>query len=173
MLTGPQRNLFAVTASLCIALLLWSGVRWHNYRAAAQEAVRDLQHCQRIAAEIEAARTAPQTALLAQQSEQQISGEIDRAAQAAEIPDTDVQRITPQLGRRIDKSPHLLQPVDVTIRQVTMGQLARFLGELGTMESGLQATSIHLSEPRTAPTEKGNEVWSCELVLTYLVFSPE
>jgi hypothetical protein len=173
MRSRKYRALFGAAALLLIALLLVSGLRWHAQRVAARVAVKELADCREIAAQIEALRAIPKSASLEKQSEQQITLCIQRAAQAAEIPDADILRIAPQPGRRIAKSSHVQQPTTVEIRQTTLGQLSRFLGELSVVEVGLQPTSIRLTAPRTPPPETQNEVWACELVLTYLVFSPE
>ncbi|MHB8974212.1 MAG: hypothetical protein ACYC3X_27610 [Pirellulaceae bacterium] len=173
MLPAKYRALFITAASLCVVLFLLSGLDWHWRRAAAQLAVRELAACQVIATEIESLRATPKSASLQKQTEQQITLAIQRAAQVAEIPDSDILRITPQQGRRLGKSPHIQQPTAVEIRQATLGQLARFLGELSLVDVGLQSTSIRLAAPRTSPPASETERWACELVLTYLVFSPE
>ena len=173
MLAGKYRVLFVAAASLLIALLLISGVRWHAQLAAARLAVTELADCREIAAKIESLRAIPKSASLEKQTEQQITLCIQRAAQVAEIPDSDILRITPQQGKRLAKSAHIEHPTAVEIRQTTLGQLSRFLSELSVVDVGLQPTSIRLTAPNMPPPETQTEVWACELVLTYLVFSPE
>lgn len=161
-------------AILLIAVLVaLAASAWRAQRAAARQAVAELAECRRLAARIEACRAAPRTALSEKQSAQQISLSVQRAAQAAEISDTDILHITPRQGRRLGKSVHVQQPVDVEFRQITLGQLSRFIDELHIVDAGLEPTSIRLTAPRAQPAGNRNELWTCELVLTYLVFSPE
>jgi len=167
------RAVFMVVASLSVALLLISGVRWHAQLTSARMAVGELAECRAIATRIESLRAIPQSASLEKQTPQQITLYIQRAAQVAEIPDSDLLRVTPQPGRRVPRSPHIEQPTTVEIRQTSLGQLSRFLSELSVLDVGLQPTSIRLTAPRTPPAETQTEVWGCELVLTYLLFSPE
>ena len=173
MLTGMPRLLYATALLLGILSLTWAAFRLMNRRVAAHEAVAELAECKRIAMDIEAARTSPKTALLEKQSDQQISSSIQLAAQVAEIPDKDILRINPLQGRRLAKSAHIEQPIDIEIRQVTFGQLSRFLAELSAAECGLKPASLHLTAPRTTPDEGSTELWGCDLVLSYRVFSPD
>lgn len=167
------RILVTVIGLFCGLLWLAGVMRWQGNRASAQQAAEDLAACRRLAEELEELRGAPQTVRLEQQTQQQITLSIQRAAQIAEIADSNILRITPQAGRRLRDSPHLQQPVDVEIRSLTLGQLTRFLNELGALDEGLKPTSLRLTAPRSQPSDTKNEMWGCEFVLTYLVFSPE
>ena len=162
--------------TLGVVLQVWAGWRWYAERSATHRAVRELAACRQLATEIAALKSRPKSAVLQPQTDQQITLAIQQAAQFAEIPDGDILRITPQQGRRLGKSPHIQQPTTVEIRQATLGQISRFLAELSVTDMRLQPTSIRLSAPRMSPEEAGatrTERWSCEFVLTYLVFSPE
>lgn len=169
----PLRRCFVVAAPLCLALLVVSGTAWHARRVAAHQSRLDLERCRQLAAEIRALRAAPHTALAARQSEQQLLLAIERAAQEAEIPDAELLRITPQRARRLGRSAQVQQPTSVEIRQLTLGQLARFLAAPSLAATGLEATSIRLAAPRVPPGASETEKWTCESILTYLVFSPE
>ena len=161
------------TIMLMAAGSAWMLFHCHQRSVIARRAMEELAVCQQLADRIQSLRTSPRQAVLKKQSVQRISLCIQQAAEAAELPDSDILRITPRQGRRVGKSPHVEQPVDVTIRKLTLGQLSRFLEELQAGAGGLQPTSIRLTAPRSKPSETENELWSCELVLTYLVFSPE
>lgn len=158
---------------LSMAIAAVAGLRWYSQRILARRAVEELAICRQIAAEIDSGRGSPQRAMLERQSDQQISLLIERAAQEAEILDSEILRITPQPGLRRTKSIYVEQPTAVQLRQVSLIQLSRFLGELGISEAGLQPTSIRLTAPRTRSSTLPHDDWTCELVLTYLVFSPE
>jgi hypothetical protein len=169
------KTLFFSSCIACLALFAFGAASWAVNRAAAQRAALDLAVCRRLSLEIEQLRDAPHTVHQEQQTQQQITLSIQRAAQIAEIPDADILRVTPQSGRRLKNSAHIQQPVDLEIRALTLGQLSRFLTELQELDKGLHPTSIRLTAPRSESTtsQNENETWACEFVLTYLVFSPE
>ncbi len=167
-----QRQIAAVTASFCVVTLVLAAFRWHSQRASAHEAASELAQCRRLAAEILALRDAPQQALAEAQTLRQVQASIQQAATIAEIPQAEIRHIKPQAGRRRGRSDHVEQPTSVEIGRATLGQLARLLGELEALETGLKPTVIRLDAPRNTPDSE-TEYWTCELVLTYLVFSPE
>ncbi len=193
MLVGTQRTFYVISLCISFICLLLASVQWYVQHAAVEQAAKELAACRRIAAEIESFRMAPKAAVLEQQTSQQISLAVQSAAQVAEIPDSEILEIRPRHGRRLEKSPYIEQPTEVPIRKATLGQLSRFLGELSAIDSGLKPVSITLKAPhavsnsasnsasnaasndaRTEVTEFGfTEFWECDLVLTYLVFSPE
>jgi hypothetical protein len=167
------RTLYPVTCAVSVALLAIAGLRWHSCRGAADQAARELAECEALGAEIVRLRVQPKSVSLEKRSNQQLTSFIAQAAQRAEIPESSVQRVSPQQERRLGKSPHVQQPTQLEIRHATLGQLARFVTELSSLDGGLKPTSIRLAAPRDAPPDATTECWACELVLTYLVFSPE
>jgi hypothetical protein len=156
-----------------IVSLLFSGFHWLHCRDNAYAALQNLEDCRQLADQIEAIKTAPAQASLEQQTQQDLAKKIEQAAHIAEFPKSAIASITPQTGRRMGNSSLQAHPTSVQIREIPMKQLVRFLMELSSDESGLQATSLRLTAPRTAPPSEAEERWSVELILTYLVFSPE
>lgn len=172
---GADRRRVVVSVALTLALMLVLGSTWRWYArgASAREAAEELVLCREMASQIRSYRASPQAAQWERPSEQQVTLLIERAAEEAEISHADILRITPQQGRRQNKASHVEQPTAVEFRQITLGQVSRFLQALKAADLGLQPTSIRLNAPRNSPAATQNEVWSCEFVLTYVVFSPE
>jgi len=156
-----------------LVLLAVCGLRLHRSRVTADAAVGNLESCMRLASQIGVLRAAPMHASLQRQSSQDLALQIDRAAQIAQIAGSAIVRINPQASRRVEDSAILEQPTCVEIRQISLEQLVKFLGELSSSESGLQATSIRLTAPRASAGDQQCETWSVEVVLTHLIFSPE
>ena len=156
-----------------VALLVVSGLRLAHSRTAAFASRGNLEDCQHLAEQIDTLKTAPAQASLQQRTQKDLAQKIEQAAQIAEIPGSAILSISPQAGRRLGTSSLSAQPTNVHLREIPLKQLVRFLVELSADESGLQATSLRLTAPRTAPGNEAQERWSVELVLTYLVFSPE
>jgi len=171
--TDSRRVAISVLLTLSLVLALASAWRWYALSESAREAAKELALCRDMATQIRSYRASPQAAQLERPSQQQVTLLIERAAEEAEIPNADILRITPQQGRRRSKASHVEQPTNVELRQVTLGQLSRFFQGLRAVDLGLQPTSIRLTAPRNSPAATQNEVWGCELVLTYVVFSPE
>lgn len=154
-------------------LLAFCGWEMLQAQAAAEAAGENLQRCQQLADQIQTLKAAPAQASLEQQSTKEVATRIERAAQVAGIASSAITQIQPQAPRRIGKSAHVQQPTHVAIRQVTLEQLSKFLGELALGESVLETTSLRLSMPRGTSTATAGESWTAEVVLTHLVFSPE
>jgi len=170
---GRYRGLLLIVVALLLVWLVVSCLRWHAQLKAARSAVQELADCRMLAAHIEALRANPTNVSLHTQTQQQINTWVQRAAEVAEIPKKEIRSVLPQPVRRLAKTPHVQHPTTVEIWQTSLGQLSRFLSELSALEAGLQPTSIRLTAPRTPPRATQTEVWTCELTLTYLVFSPE
>ena len=126
-----------------------------------------------MAAQIKLLKGAPAQASLVHRTQKDLSEKIEQTAQVAKIPASAIISIRPQAGRRLGTSLLSAMPTDLHIRDVSLKQLVRFLVELSADDSELQTTSLRLTAPRTLPPKEADERWSAELVLTYLVFSPE
>jgi len=155
------------------ALLAASGFRLVHNRSAAYAAQKNLEDCRQLAAQIDVLKGAPAQASLEQRTQKDLSRKIEQTAQIAEIPASAIISISPQAGRRLGTSALSALPTNLQVRDVSLKQLVRFLVELSADDSGLQATSLRLTAPRTVPPKEAEERWSAEMVLTYLVFSPE
>jgi hypothetical protein len=156
-----------------VVLLVLSGVHLLHSRSAAYASAQNLDTCRELADQIVTLRSAPAQASLERRTLQDLSRKIEQAAQIAEIPGSAIVSINPQPGRRIGNSALMAHPTSIQFRETPLKHLVRFLIELAADESGLEATSLRLKAPRIAPLTEAEERWTVELVLTYLVFSPE
>jgi hypothetical protein len=156
-----------------VVLLVFSGLRLRHSRSAAYASAENLRSCRQLAEQIETLKAAPAQASLERRTLQDLSRKVEQAAQIAEIPGSAIVSISPQAGRRMGASALMAHPTSIQFRDTPLRQLVRFLIELAADESGLDATSLRLKAPRNAPPAEAEERWTVELVLTYLVFSPE
>lgn len=167
------RSPHLVVTALLVGCVFFTGLRCHEKRSSAVAAVLNLHSCHQLERRINVLREAPKNASLQIQSFQDLAVKIERAAQVAEIPEASIVSITPQQGRRMGESSHVEHPTDVELRGISLKQLASFLRELSSAESGLHATMLRVSAPRTGEARENSETWAVELVLTYLLFSPK
>jgi len=168
-----SRLLIAAMYIGLMVLLLICGLHMVQSRRAAARAAENLATCRQLAEQIDLLKAVPTHASLERQSLQALSLRIEQAAQIAGIAESAIVRISPQAGRRVKDSAHIEQPTTVQFRQISLKQLVGFLVELSASQSGLQATSVRLTAPRTPPADQQGETWSVEVVLTQLIFSPE
>ena len=171
----PRRTawLTALVFGGLVVTSITSGLRLAAKRAAASTAQCNLADCKQLARKIDRLKIAPAQESLHERSQEDLAHKIEQAAQLAKIPGSAILSINPQPGRRLGNSSLSAQPTNVQLRDVPLKQLVKFLIELSADESGLQPTSLRLTAPRTPPGKEALERWSVELVLTYLVFSPE
>lgn len=169
-----RRQLLAVALySGLVVLLIVSAAHMLRQKSAAAAAAFNHQKCKRLAAQLEALQAAPTHSSLRRRSSEDLASKVEQAARVAEISPDAIVRINPQASHRVGKSSYLQQPTSVEIRQVSTEQLAKFLQELSSADSGLQATSLRLTAPRTVSGDQQRETWTVEVVLTHVFFSPE
>ena len=135
-----------------LGLLAFSGLRLYRNRRAAEVAAENLTVCRQLARQIERLNSTPTRASLHRRSSGDLALKIQQAAQIAKIPESAIVRIDPQANRRMGETPYVQQPTRLEIRQISFDGLVRFLAEVSSSESGLQATSVRLTAPRTPPT---------------------
>lgn len=143
--------------------------KWRGLELAAWQ----LEECAQLANAIKTLKAAPTQASLSRRSEQELSLQVDRAAELAKLAPASVLSIEPHALRRVKDTAYLEQSTHVELRQVNLEQLIRFLKELTVGTEEHRVTSIRLAEPRVSATnEKESETWSVELTLTDLIYAP-
>lgn len=167
----PQFLAVAAHSGL-VVLLIVSTVHLLHQRNAAVAAAFNYEKCKQLAARIEDLQAVPAHSSLHRRSSQDLALKVEQAARIAEIGQNTIVRINPQASHRVGKSSYLQQPTSIEIRQVSTEQLAKFLQELSSADSGLQPTSLRLTAPRIL-SDQQRETWTVEVVLTHVFFSPE
>jgi hypothetical protein len=157
-------SVIVLAALAAINAAVWAAAQ----RTGASLAIADAQACERLVQTITTDRRERQVASSEKTGIQALGRHIQLAAQQADLPDTALQGIYPQSGRRMADSPYMVKPTVLSLRRVNLGQIAVFLYHL-TAESGLRVRDLRLRSPRDESTE---EVWHVEATVTYLIYAP-
>ena len=176
MIFAQQRVLLVIITAFLVAGTILSMSRYRRAYSLATRATENLDICRGISDQIGVMRAVPAQVSLESQSTQDLALCVQRASLAAEMAQGSIASITPQASRRLADTAYLEQNNDLDIRQVTLRQLIRFLNEATARQSGLRVTSIRLQAPRTSDNSHDSietDIWSSEVTLTHLVFSPK
>jgi hypothetical protein len=161
-----------VVLSLAAATLLAvAGHRWQASRVSAQEAAENWNACLRLSQNIEGLKSSPTQATLQKQSQQELTSLIEQSAKTVKISEL-IGSIRPEAHRRVGRTAFVEYPTRIELRQGGLNQIVGFLLEVMARDNRILPTFLRLTPPRNRPTADA-ETWQAEVVLTYLVFSPE
>ena len=164
--------LFCLLLAGLATFALWCGHRLTASRAAAVVAAQNLRACETLVNKIAALSSRPSLAALHARSDTELTRRIEEQAAKALLPSQSILRIEPRTPQRIADTAYLEQPTSLELRGVTLQQLITFLVFLLDEETELRVTTLRLTAPRHETRYAGQEQWSAELTLTYLIFSP-
>jgi len=156
----------ALLIGLLAAVVAWSYGRMADQRAAAGAAQADLGACRNMAARFKGLDRRSELPTDPARFEAEATGRIERAAKNAGVA-AGPELIDPEPARRVADTPYKAKPTLVLLRDVTLGQLVRFVHPL--IADGLHADFIRLSAPRADDT---TDTWSAEVTFTYLYYDP-
>jgi hypothetical protein len=165
-----QLFIFAgVLVGLLLIASLWSANWMNGQRTAARNAAEDLQASAALAEQIESLMAEPKIAAADEsRGVQELDPKIGRALQAAGLPRRPtIERIFPQSAREVGDVPYQIKPTAVSIRSVTLAQLAAFLYHL-TDGTGLNVRDLQMRAARSGNAQQ----WDAEATLTYLIYAP-
>jgi len=166
-----KRELWLIGTMLALLLLtvLWSYGQMSASKEAVLSAAQDTAQCRHLADRIGQLQHKPSLAGSSELAMTELARLIEQAAAGSEIPGGSLVRITPEAARRIGDSVYKEKPTQVLLRNVTLGQIVRFLHSLTGNDSGLEARQIRLSAPRDQQT---GDQWVLEATLGYLIYAP-
>lgn len=170
-MTRSRQLLIGVGLLVGILLIaaLWSANWMTSQQVEARYATEDLQASVALAERIESLMTEPKIAA-ADESRgiQELDPKIGRALQAAGLPRRPtIEGIFPQAARDVGDVPYQIKPTAVSIRSVTLAQLATFLYHL-TDGTGLNVRDLRMRAARSGDAQQ----WDAEATLTYLIYAP-
>jgi hypothetical protein len=167
-------GLIRVAAPLAaLALLAALGyMRMRSSGASVQAARSDVETCRKLSAEIIALRKLPQFATVESGAAESLAERIENAAAQSQLPPVSLLRIQPQPPVRVGDSPYRVRGTRLELRDVTLAQLSRFARALVDEGRGLTVRDLRLWRASGAAAASAAEVWSAELTLTQLAFSP-
>lgn len=140
-------------------------------KRSAIEATTNANACREFSRRIVDLKKKPELISGSMSSTAQIAQSVEAAMVQAEIPAEKLVRIEPRTAKRFEKTHFLEQPSHLELRDVTMEQLVRFLHTLQT-QNRLETTDLRLHASRSVAADSGPEIWSAELVLTNIIYSP-
>ena len=162
-----------LTLSILVALpaltAIWAYRYMDSQRDDAITAQVDLNECVLIGRQIEQFGHRPTLATEQEQLSAETIGLIENAAKAAGISAESMARMTPEPPRRLGDTVYKEKPTQVLMRKITLKQLTALTYGLLSAETGLHARSIRVIAPRA---EETGDLWTAELVLTYLIYDP-
>jgi len=168
---NPEKRravLVGVMTSMLLVAAIWN-VNWMmTQRRNAVYAARDLATCKELQEHIELLRDKPAVASTKALASQELGQLIAAAAKQAALPNGPPRDVFPQAARAANDSPYMIKPTSLTLRGVSLMQLADFLYHL-TGDSGLNVRDIRLRSPRG---RKAGGVWNAETTITYLIYKP-
>jgi len=171
MTRSPRRLLLWVMAALAGLTVLdaLAAMRLADARANAERQRDNALRCRSLAASIASLRSLPSVAGASEPANDDLARHVEAAAATAGIAKEAVIRIAPEAPRRIGDTPYLEKPAQLTLKQITLLQLAALLRQLTADASGIRATSLRISGPREG---ENSGHWNCEVTLTYRIYSP-
>ena len=165
-----SRLVLVVTlVALLTATAAWSYGLMVSGQGEAAAAEADLVECQRLAGEIRQSSARPALAAERERLASEITGLVERAAQAAGITPDSLGRIAPEPPRRLGDSVYREKPTQVLLRKVTLRQVVTFVHSLLSSDPGLRAPSIRLTAPHEG---EAADRWAAEVAVTYLIYDP-
>lgn len=165
-----QRILVSVLVGLLCVTAYWNHGRLRQSQAAVMSGRESLQDCRDAAQTIRMLRRRPAMAGSQEMQLTEITRRIEQAVQTAGASANDIMLIRSQPPRRVEDTVYKEKPTQVTLRQVTLQEVVRFLHELTGDDSGLRAGNLRLTAPRDQQT---GDTWSVEVTLTYLIYAPQ
>ena len=167
---GKRMALYLAVAGLLLAMLcFWSAGRLASARAAKLSAENDLARCRQIASSLSSIQNRPALSGSSQHEMEELSHQIESAAQKASIPPQSIVRIWPEPARRVGESVYKEKPTQVLLKKVTMQQVAGFLYTLTGEGDALSAKSIRLTPLQD---DKGANLWTADVSVSYFVYDP-
>ncbi len=167
-----QTNRLPILLTVCLFILaLFLYGELGKARRSAIEAAENSIACKDFSRKIVELKKKPELISGQMSSTAQIAQSVEAAMVEAAITADKLVRIEPRSATRFEKTPFLEQPSHLELRDVTMEQLVRFLHTLQT-QNRLETRDLRLHAPRMLSIDSSPEIWSAELVLTNIIYSP-
>jgi len=165
--------------SLCLLLFLvlllglgWTAWNWQISREEALDARRNYQQAERIAAQIEQLRTAPEKFSTDVQSRETVLKLVEDSARATGLNPELILNINPSDPKPIPETPYQEQRTELQIRDVTLPQVLQFTLQILQADPGLQVPQFEFSVPAGSfGEESGEEKWDVDFTLTSRSYS--
>jgi len=168
-MNGPFAIRFGIAIAVAIITPAWSLGIFLEAKGRAEVAFHNAALCEELSTRIIALKKRPAIAGTRQQAIDELAGWVESSAKNLGIVGDNLESISPEAPVRVADSAYLEQATTVQFRQVSLKQLIRLLNKLANDGSGLRIKSLRLTTP---PSAKDADVWSVELTISYLFYSP-
>lgn len=169
----PTKRQSVVLAALAGAAVLAGLLVSYEFMTAqclaAQNARDSLAEARSVADQIRAIRGRPATVAEHERLTGEMTTLIESASRTATIPPASLRRITPETPRRVGDTVYKLKPTQILLQPVSLKQLVLLSTALREQDPGLNIETMRLSVPREL---ENGDLWTAELVLTYLIYDP-
>ena len=164
---GPPSLVWGVVLGLAMILMCSAWLTLRQKRAAWVRSCEQIETCKEIASRIQRLKTVPRFAVTSADSPEAISARIGSTVSTL-LPPGSLVSIQAEPVRNLGNAPYLLSGTQITLRDVTLPQIARFAGQLEDHNRGLVITELRLSD---SDTTGSNDRWSTDLKLTQTIYS--
>lgn len=182
MIKEKRMALYLVLLSLLLAgLCCWSAGLLSSARQEKLSAEADLARCRQIAGVLSSLQNRPAMLGGSRGETEELSRQVESAAQKASIPSQSIIRIWPEPARRVGESVYKEKPTQILLRKVSMQQIAGFLYALTGEGDVLSAKSIRLTPLQgdegagagnaSNAANPGN-TWTADVSVSYFVYDP-
>lgn len=158
----------AVIAFLAM-VSLWSYWQMATAKTTCMLAHKDLVTCNDLVERIQNLQIQPTKVAGEERQSSETTGLIERAARSAGMSSQNLVSITPAPPKRIEKSAYRKKNTQVSLRDITLKQLADYLYILSTSPQPLHPESVRIS---TKSNQDAGNLWQVELDLNYLIYDP-
>ena len=165
-------RLLAALCGVLFIVALSSYWRLSSSSAELELEARDTGRCAQLAADIKALRELPRFAVLEATSAEMTAKRIEEAASVSRLPGRAISLIRPQSPFRLSDSPYQVRPYRIELTAVTLQQLIAFAHHLADESRGMTVRDLRIRDASRDSNRRGPELWSVELTLTQLIFSP-
>ncbi len=168
-MSEAKRKIVLITAMLVMlgGAAAWSFGWMLEQRELARLDAEDLAACRQLAESIAKLRQQPAVAASEAMDVQELGTRITVASQQAGLADQ-LQGVFPQPVRRMGDSPYVQKSTTLSLRGVSLVQIATFLHHL-TLDSGLNVRDLRISSKDAGP---GGSLWDAEADVAYLIYQP-
>jgi hypothetical protein len=168
-----RRRKTMLLAALLAMLSAAAGMAWSSLAEAkrmALGALADTADVARCAEQIESCRRRPALASDHQRLDFEVASIVERAAVAAGVDKKRVARVAGETPQRFLDTVYKEKPTQVFLRDVTLRQVTDLAHGILAEGSGLHIKNLQI---RASGAEDAGDLWSAELMLTYLIYDPQ
>lgn len=159
----------ALVAALLVAATVASYVYLDAERTRAGQAREDLAACRDAADGIARLQYGPDLAADGERLASEVTGLVERATKAAQLPQHSLKGIMPAPAQRVGDTPYKEKPTQVVVEKANLRSIVALMHGLASSQPPLEIRSLTLTAARA---EDDADAWDAGLSVTYLIYDP-